>query len=273
MIFSLLRRLPNFKGKKRIINFLVSHKKQLTEKQFLGKYGIQYTIPNSYESIGSDLFANGVYEDDLIQMLSKRIAINGVFFDVGANIGSIAIPLHKLRPDIQIYCFEASPRVFSYLQKNCIKNNTSIVCINAAVAETDGLVVKFYSSKDKFGTGSMVPAFTTDYEEVKTLSLSEYAKTNEIKHIDCMKVDVEGFECGVFKGMAFLKEHIAEIIFEFCDWAEENSLLYKKGAAQQFLLDEGFELFDMTDNTHFNKLYKPLESGFTMLLAKQKKHV
>jgi len=54
-------------------------------------------------------------------------------------------------------------------------------------------------------------------EEIKTERLDEYMEQNEIKHIDFMKVDVEGHEMVVFEGMGcYLNSDFVDYIqFEY----------------------------------------------------------
>ena len=54
-------------------------------------------------------------------------------------------------------------------------------------------------------------------EEIKTERLDEYIEQNEIKHIDFMKVDVEGHEMVVFEGMGrYLNSDFVDYIqFEY----------------------------------------------------------
>jgi hypothetical protein len=79
-----------------------------------------------------------------------------------------------------------------------------------------------------------------------------------------MKVDVQGFEFFVFKGMQDLlaKKKALNILFEFEDWAEEAAGL-EKGTAQKYITSLGYELFDITGNKCNNILTK----GSAMLWA------
>jgi hypothetical protein len=61
-----------------------------------------------------------------------------------------------------------------------------------------------------------------------------------------IKIDVQGFELFVFKGMQQLLQNkgVDNILFEFEYWAEADAGL-EKGAAQDYLKTMGYCLFDM----------------------------
>jgi len=163
--------LPVFKGKKRLIRFLHKNKINLSKDvTFKLKSDLIFTVPNLKENIAFDLFFEGIYEKPLVSYLSKNIPFNGTFIDVGANIGAISVLLAKLRPDVTIYAFEASPRVFGFLTLNIVHNKLkNIIAINKAVHTEDDIVLDFFSPEDQFGKGSFSSVFTRTSEQVSTI--------------------------------------------------------------------------------------------------------
>jgi hypothetical protein len=73
-------------------------------------------LPNLYETISFDIFINGIYESETHKLLESRIPLNGIFLDIGANIGSIILQLCKGRSNLQCLAVEASPWVFNFLE-------------------------------------------------------------------------------------------------------------------------------------------------------------
>ena len=140
-LFSFFRELPLFKGKTRLAKALAgSYIQEAKNVAIKGRYGIKYLVPNLVENIGFDLMLNGIYEPDTVSFIIERIPSNGVFFDIGANIGAITLPVVNKRKDINAICVEASPRVFAYLQENIAAiNNKNITLVNKAVTERDAI--------------------------------------------------------------------------------------------------------------------------------------
>jgi hypothetical protein len=116
--------LPLFRGKLRIARLLIRNIK--SEVTFITHKKTSYTVPNLIENVSFELFVNGIYEPDIIAYICSTIPKNGVFIDVGANIGAISIEVAKARQDVTVYAFEASVKVFSYLQINQKQKNPII---------------------------------------------------------------------------------------------------------------------------------------------------
>jgi hypothetical protein len=115
-IHTLFNFLPLFKGKLCLAKLFIINKKN--EREVITPKGIRYCLPNLEEVVSLELYVNGVYEKDTIEFICNSIPKNGVFIDVGANIGAICLEVAIARPDITVYAFEASPKVFSYLKNN-----------------------------------------------------------------------------------------------------------------------------------------------------------
>jgi FkbM family methyltransferase len=249
MISSIFRKFPHFKGKKRIARVLFS--KEIEGKSNIlvdGKFSCKYLLPNIRENVGFDIFVNGVYELETILLICRFLPQNGVFLDLGSNIGAILIPVLKRRPDIFSIAIEAAPWIYGYLQSNVELNKLdNIKLINNALFKEDGLELDFFSPGEKYGKGSLSPVFTNESVKVITKKLDTIVKEFDLKKVDLIKIDVEGFEYFVFKGGEKLLSapDAPIIIFEFVDWAEKRADGISAGAAQRLLVEFGFELFEV----------------------------
>lgn len=274
MIDTLFRRLPEFKGKKRLLAFLYMVKRKNAKDIIVnGKYNCVYKLPNIKENIGFDIFANGIYENETIDLVVEKCKNSTFFIDIGANIGSISIPVCKRLKNIKAICVEASPTVFEYLTWNVHKNKlNNINIINKAVADKDNIEVNFYSPEEKYGKGSMSPVFEKTGQLVNTITLTKLIADYKAVDIGLIKVDVEGFEYFVFKGSETVlnKPDAPDILFEFVDWAEELANR-KTGDAQNLLLEYGYTLFLINKSEIGPQLSVPLKKGAAMIWATKKK--
>ena len=274
MIGRLLRSLPDFKGKRRLMRYLYSKTVETgSDISLSGRLGIRYLLPNLKESISFDIFTNGIYEPETNSFLNNRIPKQGIFLDLGANIGSITLPLIKQRPDLKVFCVEAAPWIFKYLETNIQANHDgqNVVLINKALLDRNGETLSFYSPSDQFGKGSLSPVFTNEAIQVISITLEELVKQYQLTHVDMIKIDIEGYEYFAFKGAGNLlsKANAPDILFEFVDWAEDRAGI-PKGKAQQFLLDNGYKLFRVTENGSLQNQDKIVVSGSEMLFATKK---
>lgn len=261
-IYRLFQLIPNIKGKHRLGRFLFS--KTISTKNDVNIFcrnGVKMICPNFKEYVAFELLINGIYEARNIEYVIHNTPKNGVIFDVGANIGAIAIMLAKRRPDVHLYCFEASKKVFNYLLKNIELNGlTNITAINCLLVDEIQGELPFYSPDELNGKGSMAPVFTSTSEMIQTETLDNFLEINEISKVDFIKIDVEGFECTVLSGSkTILTKYKPKILFEFLDWAEELSKVNQIGDAQRLLLDSGYQIFNLSNQ--FIQLKDPLLSG------------
>ena len=268
-----IRSLPDFKGKRRLVRFLTkSEIERSSDTVVAGRFGCKYLLPNIKESVSFEIFCNGIYEADTNAFLYKLLPKNGVFLDLGANIGSVTIPLLKRRPDLRCLCVEAAPWIFDYLRKNKDINftNESIVLINKALLDKDDVVLPFYSPKEKFGKGSLSPVFTDVGIPVTSITVDNIVKEYNLSGVDTIKIDIEGFEYFAFKGAESLLSgpNAPDILFEFVDWAEKKAGL-ETGQAQRFLIEKGYTLY-IPEKGQLKNCDQVITGGTEMLFASKK---
>lgn len=259
----LFNSLPNFKGKFRLARLLVRNQKE--RRKFTTSRGVIYSVPNLIENVGFELYINGIYERESIDYICSNLPQNGIFFDVGANIGSICIEVAKSRPDVTVYAFEAAPAVFYFLDENIKQNKlNNINYYNLAVHENGGVKLPFYSPKGLNGKGSFSPVFTDEAVLVNTVNLDDFLDVNQL-YPDFVKIDVEGYEYIALKSLLrFLREQTkCKILFEFGDWTEEAAG-FEIGSAQDLLMQLNYQLVDFST-------YQPISisqrNGSAMIIA------
>lgn len=273
MLDSLIRKLPDFKGKHRLVKMLYGKKLRTSEDILVkGKFGCEYLLPNLEENVGLEIFINGVYEESIVNFLRKIIPQKGHFLDLGANIGAISIPVCKLRPDISTIGVEAAPWIYSYLQKNLQRNNiTNARIMNNALFNKDNLLLDFFTPRDKYGKGSLAPVFSQDPVKVIAKKVDTIVRELNFGKVNTIKIDVEGFEYFVFQGAEQLltQDESPDIIFEFVDWAESAAMNLSPGSAQLFLKEHGYRLYNLEKNKP-QKMDNILISGAANLFASKK---
>lgn len=234
-----------------------------------GSYGCFYQLPNLIENVSFELFINGAYERETLDFMVLNIPKGTCVLDIGANIGSLAVPLAVRRSDLTIHCVEASPHVAVYLRKNVEINglNSRVFVHELALSDSTAETVDFFSPVDLFGKGSMAASFSKQAISVKNLSLDQFVASLQ-RQIGFIKVDIEGYEVNVFNsGQNTLSAPDAPLIlFEACDWAEKIAGS-KPGAAQIALRNFGYRIANML--TPEDALAENMEAGFAMLFARK----
>jgi FkbM family methyltransferase len=274
MMNAMIRSLPNFKGKLRLIRFLfgkhISCKRNVSVN---GKFGLKYRLPTVIDSIGVGIYINGVYEPDISKLIISKLPARGVYLDIGANIGSIAMPVCKKRPDVTAICVEASPKIFDSLSFNFKENNLSnCILLNKAVSDEDGEALFYMNdNEDYFGQGHISNTKSEKSETVISSKIDTLLSQVNVKTVNVLKVDIEGYEYFAFKGAEKLltAANAPDIIFEFEDWAERRIKNLQAGDAQKLLLQYGYSLYHLQKNNRIKYLDAPILKGSAMIMAKK----
>ncbi|MCW5913730.1 MAG: FkbM family methyltransferase [Chitinophagaceae bacterium] len=259
------RSLPSFKGKKRLGSLLFRQSVyKYTDKLVRCKDGLMLHILNTQDSVGRDLFFDGEYEPETVNLINSILKEGDIMIDAGANIGAISLPVAKAN-HVQVYAFEPAKHVFEILEKNVTVNNLKNV-IPVRLALSDVVEThEFYESNRVHGWSGMVKIDSFQHYQVDTTTLDAFAGQNNIQNIKVLKADVQGWEYFVFRGAENLisEGRIEYIIFELEWWAEQNAGL-EVGTAQHFLLEKGYVL----ETLDGRKIDKPLTHGTKMIVAR-----
>lgn len=216
--------------------------------------GLRFAVPSMKEPVAQYLIWDGVYEWETAEAIRRHLPSNGTFVDVGANVGMFSLlAAHHWAPQGQVLALEASPSVLPWLQRNAAQNPALNLQIrHAAVTSVSGQQALFFAAPaNHFGMGALADRFNgeTKAVEVPTISLDDAIAQAGLTHVDVIKVDVEGYELGVFQGAlrTLNQERPPVIIFEFQAWAENRPGEIQPGDAQRFLAAQGFHLQTLRD--------------------------
>ncbi len=142
---------------------------------------------------------------NLAYTLQKEYNFNGFIADVGANIGITSILLSKIFKNSPIYAFEPNPVVFKTLENN-LNNKKKFKLFRFAISDGNKDSLRF-SGISAFGHLDKKNLETSI--KVPSVSLGSFHKQEGFNKFDLVKIDVEGFELDVIKGL----DNCARVIF------------------------------------------------------------
>ncbi len=235
--------------------------------------GIRFTMPPGFRPVRT--YASGAYEEEVTRVFRKLVSRGMTMVDVGAFCGYYTVLASRLvGPEGHVHSFEPHPASFAYLVRNISINGCrNVIPTNVAVtAET--------------GTGNLVLDDDADHHwlstsagdtgiVVRTVSLDDYFKLAGWPPIHMIKIDVEGSEISVLKGMLELNRRSRKlsVILEFDmknltrvgDTRESLvSTLRDLGFTRGYIIERGMRPFSVEDS------FPPAgRTTYNLLLVKQ----
>ena len=200
------------------------------------------------------------YELGTTRLLRRLLECRRVFFDVGANIGYhtfLAAALLEGRGSV--HAFEPWSAVFEDLAANARLNAFRCLELNrCALSDRDGQSPLFLPDRPEWTTASLVPNGTA-CEPVPTLRFDSYCKRRGLERVDLMKIDVEGAELQVLRGMgSLLSRWQPDIVLEVLEPFEtELDAFFAETPYRKFRIrDSGLEeLRRITSEPHDRNVY------------------
>ncbi|QNA44991.1 FkbM family methyltransferase [Lacibacter sediminis] len=143
-----------------------------------------------------------------------------VIFDVGANVGQTRTYFRFHLPDVRIYSFEPVQATFQQL-KNSATGDVNCVLEHMALGDEAGeKAIRLFDSDfavlNSLREDVMNNAANAREETIKIDTLDHYCSVHNIKKIDLLKIDTEGFEINVLKGAEQMLQG-GHISFVYCE--------------------------------------------------------
>ncbi len=183
---------------------------------------------NGVENLNYEFEQNG--EKRVLEFLSeKKLLAPDTVFDVGANVGDWTRTFVEIYPGVtKVHLFEPYPPTFEKLSNNPIiksgNKSISFQCNPFALGEEkSSSIIRGVEAGDVRAALKEIPKTSwdkaTDFVEypIEIETGDSYCEASGIDKISFLKIDVEGFELGVFKGFKeVLSQHRIDFIqFEY----------------------------------------------------------
>jgi FkbM family methyltransferase len=191
-----------------------------------------------------NVFAHGSYkmEANYEEFMLDKLSNCHIVFDVGANVGYYTVQMGRILKDVgHVYAFEPLSYQCSLLEKNIDLNDLdNVTVIKAIVSDSSESRRIYFSGAESTGTSSLIIK-SDQYEDVISTTIDQFCKEKGIGEIDLIKIDVEGYELTVLKGMSELLANgkIKMLFLEI-----ENELLTEAGTSAE-------EIVAFLDNYHY----------------------
>ena len=176
---------------------------------------IRYVVPETIDRFGARIFLNpsdpvvsgaltfNVYEKAETAFFNAVLREGMTVVDVGANVGYYSgLALVRIGNRGRLVAFEPSAETREYLQKTIQANSKGNAWIvPKAVSDTQGTATLFINEDNRGDNRLYENALCSRSETIETTTLDEELASLGVDSIDLLKMDVQGFEGHVIRGM------------------------------------------------------------------------
>lgn len=162
------------------------------------------------------------FEDDAYQKFFE-VEKDDVVVDIGASCGPFTYHILNKKPKI-VYCLEPHKTLYKTLTKNVFQDN--VVCLNKAISNKNG--------KQKLSTLFNEHSNVEDpnnLQEIDGITFKTFTEKYNIKKIDFLKLDCEGFEYDIFnneENEKWILKNVKKIAGEWHLGTTERKQKFKK---------------------------------------------
>lgn len=168
--------------------------------------GVQVPYHSEYGSYYHKLYY-GSRDVAIRAVMRKYLQKGDTFIDVGANIGRLsAVGLGLVGQTGQVHSFEPVPHFSKLLEGLAAANPKHHFIVNQCAAGDQEGQATIVLSRTNIGMNTLVPNLLDPDDqgerfEVKVIKLDDYLEEKKLQRIAVIKIDAEGYDFPVLKGL------------------------------------------------------------------------
>jgi FkbM family methyltransferase len=230
---------PRFKGRDRLIGLIASTFSERPRETASGYK--MYLDPAEYFQL--ELLVLGPQEPLTLGLIDQLIHEGDAIIDVGAHVGTHALRAARASGPLgRVYTFDPQPSNIDLVCRNANANNLqNIVAVCAAVGARNGFVrlnLQRESDRARLSLRLHNPNNLPVRFEVPIRRLDSFMVANSIDEVALLKIDTEGYELEVLRGLGEQITNCRNIVFEMLEGDSEDERM----AVCDLLSAAGFEL-------------------------------
>lgn len=175
------------------------------------------------DTVDNHIGVFGIFEEATTKVLSKLAGQSSSFIDIGCNIGYYACLFAHQNPGKPMLAIDPNPLMSSRTRGNLALNNSQNSTVLDCGIGSEAGSLELHIPKDRHSLASFayIPDRGGDSRSVtaQVTTLSAVLDEHHLKDI-FIKIDTEGFELNVFKGLQ--DRHVSDISFILFELAGSN---------------------------------------------------
>lgn len=233
-----------------IVNATAGGKLELFPRMDLKDALAMKPLPESSEQAAENSSASGLPREQhaqldetavVAELMKERRGAHHIMLDVGAHVGTSAEYFHD--HGWTIHCFEPDAKNRAQLVER-FKTSDKVTIDPRAVSDKPAEGVSFFTSPESTGISGL-HAFRDTHQvsdRVDVTTVADIVHKRDLTRIDFLKIDVEGFDLSVLKGVPWntLKPEVIECEFED---AKTLRLGHDWKFVADFLRDKGYSVY------------------------------
>jgi len=207
-----------------------------------------FTTADNY--IEWTLLSVGTYEDEINKLIRISLKPGDNAIDIGANIGLQSIRMAQSVTNTgHVYSFEPLFHLQNKFKRNIALNKFENVTLFPFALSDAADEITYSINENNWNQGTFSLQHKNSGTTAQQITIKVADQLTEIQllpHLELIKIDVEGFEFQVIKGLEkTIKKHKPRIIFEYDNnyWGANGQ---KIGDCFEFLRGMNYDLYQIT---------------------------
>ena len=198
----------------------------------------------------------GTYEFDPVRAMKRLLREGDTFIDVGANIGYLStVGLGLVGKSGSVHSFEPVKKYFLRLKEAKELNGSFDFNVNQfALGDKEERSRISITNLSNIGWNTIVPGLmddrsTGETQDIEVRRLDKYINENRLKRISLIKIDTEGYEFPVLRGLSGFFPQADKLPAIICEIAPDAYRLpgNKLEELHEYITGFGYASFDLNN--------------------------
>jgi FkbM family methyltransferase len=210
---------------------------------------------NARDLIQQTVLLEGVWDPSLTGFIESSLGPGDVFIDVGAHVGYFTLlASRQVGPAGAVLSIEPNPLALSQLEQNVARSHLPNVLVeHTACGDSTDRVRLHLHTESNSSMASLSSANATGglAVEVPCTTLDQLIRRRGLTRVDLVKIDVEGAELAVLRGMSTIMRELRPVIVLELEPHLLQGFATTRDAIVRFLADSDYSLSPLGGHSNY----------------------